>query len=513
MIIPEETAKPPIVEQRDVQQQPPTPSVSTTHYTPLQDESPPAYYGSTSQPTYAVPQPYYVDQRTDVSYRYGRSPTARFMIALSIAWIVSTLIAALIRSFAMVIWRWPGDWDGGRGPGGSDPHFEFDIPSGIGLSECIQGSAWTSNLIENDTRKDLNTGAAAPAQAAFDLSLKDAKLFLITRGQLSFGALDVITSPTQPSNTVTIVVEFLYAHPEVRNLAMACKLTRQFGQTAEGVGIFTPKWRNGHREREETVSFVTTVIFPEVAAGNEPLFVRGFETDVPNFRHRIADLESRIQFGSMTLKGSNEPMEIKSLSASTAELQSKNGYIRGLFNVTSSLVLETTNNLIEVAVTLHSAHGSKPACQVRTTNGPTEAVITLTSDSSFVGSSYTISTTTSNSDALIQIPSQPLNSNLYLTTTTTNGPAHVSLNEAFEGGLLLESPGAIVIKEDKAVEDPSGAGRKRNVVYSSKKRQGKQVLTGSVLWGPEKSRRGSPSGHGDGLVTIRNSNAPLTLEL
>ncbi|KAF9479396.1 hypothetical protein BDN70DRAFT_878879 [Pholiota conissans] len=514
MIIPDETAKTPIVEESEVQERS-RPSIS--QYTPLQPEgeSPPAYYGSNAQPTY-LPRntPYDVEDQASHSHQRRRSPGARLLRGLLIACIIWTLMALVFGSFTLLKReRKPNDWedsdnhDGAEEPDRTDPkpHFEYDIPSGLLLSDCVQGSAWIPHWSDD---------SSMGAHAAFDLSLEDAELFLISRGQLSSGTLDVITSPTQPSNTVRIVVDVHYAVEEAREMAMACKMARALGDEPEGVGIFTPRWRNEQTKRAGTISFETTVIFPEVAVGAEPLFVKTFTVEVPNTVQRFADINEKVRFGFLMLRASNEPIEVKSLNALNADVRNKNAHVRGIFNTTSSLVLETTNSLIEADVGLHSVNGSSPIFFAQSTNGPIDASFSLTSDTTTTNPSYSISTTTSNSDALIHIPNQPINSILYLTTTATNGPAHVFLNRAFEGGIWLESPGAIVIKEDKAVEDPSGARRKRIVAYKSGKRQGKQVIAGSVIWGAEGSPRwGGAAGHGDGVVTIRNSNAPLTLEL
>lgn len=67
------------------------------------------------------------------------------------------------------------------------------------------------------------------------------------------------------------------------------------------------------------------------------------------------------------------------------------------------------------------------------------------------------------------------------------------------------------------MEDPSGAGRRRLVDYTTGTPGGTQVMTGSVRWGAvEESGAqqwvGAP-GHGGGRVVMSTTNAPLTFEL
>lgn len=57
--------------------------------------------------------------------------------------------------------------------------------------------------------------------------------------------------------------------------------------------------------------FQTTVVLPEVATRDAPLFVRGFEIDAPNFVYRFADMNEKVHFGSLVLRGSNEPVDVK----------------------------------------------------------------------------------------------------------------------------------------------------------------------------------------------------------
>jgi len=57
--------------------------------------------------------------------------------------------------------------------------------------------------------------------------------------------------------------------------------------------------------------FETTVILPEVEAGSAPLQVKKFETDVPNTVHLIGDLNQKILFESLSLQGTNGPIDVQ----------------------------------------------------------------------------------------------------------------------------------------------------------------------------------------------------------
>ena len=57
--------------------------------------------------------------------------------------------------------------------------------------------------------------------------------------------------------------------------------------------------------------FGTTFILPEVEAGSAPLQIKKFETDVQNTVHRIGDLNQKILFDSLSLQGTNGPIEVQ----------------------------------------------------------------------------------------------------------------------------------------------------------------------------------------------------------
>lgn len=149
----------------------------------------------------------------------------------------------------------------------------------------------------------------------------------------------------------------------------------------------TPKWRNGWSEptREDRVVFETTITFPEVMTGVPPIRIKGLKVDVPLAPYKFADMNKKIFFDSLVLKGSSASIEVdvgiatffsllplltllisQSLSARNANIGTKNGAIRGLFNATKSLVMTTTNDEIYVNVGLD---GAEPVFTALTSNG------------------------------------------------------------------------------------------------------------------------------------------------
>lgn len=115
-----------------------------------------------------------------------------------------------------------------------------------------------------------------------------------------------------------------------------------------------------------------------------------------------------------------------------------------------------------------------------------KASISLTSVSD-VGGAFNVTTTTSNGPLAVDFPASPVDSKLTLSAKTSNSPAYVSLNPAYEGIFKLQtSPWfKAEVNVDKDVVDPSGKDRKRNVVIKDVVRGS---LSGSVNWDGEDGR-------------------------
>jgi hypothetical protein len=59
------------------------------------------------------------------------------------------------------------------------------------------------------------------------------------------------------------------------------------------------------------MTFETTVVLPEVEVDSAPRQIKKFETDVHNTVHRIGDLNQKIIFDSLSLRGTNGPINVQ----------------------------------------------------------------------------------------------------------------------------------------------------------------------------------------------------------
>jgi hypothetical protein len=331
-----------------------------------------------------------------------------------------------------------------------------------------------------------------------DLPLSAESLLLLSRGSNSAGNVEVVTSSDQDQDVATVEVVVSYASEDTRNDAKVCVLSQHGGI---GVGIFTPRWPfTFHR-----LHFATKVILPELSTSDSPLLINKFETNVVNTAHRVGDLNEKVLFQSLRLKGSNARIDVESVKADRGFIETSNAGISGVFNTSSFLVLSTTNAPVDADIGLSSVDASRPKLVLATTNAAVSSRISLISEKS-LGGLFDVVTSTSNGRLDIDFPAAPPDSILHLAGETSNAEVVVSLNPAYEGSFLLTTSNAEPqINSDENVIDPSGRNRKRSLNI---KQEGKGVALGDVFWDPEDvmvSKAGS--------VIIDTSNAKIDLNL
>ncbi|KAF8891093.1 hypothetical protein CPB84DRAFT_1383915 [Gymnopilus junonius] len=385
--------------------------------------------------------------------------------------------------------------------------YSYDVPQGVTLQQCVQGSEWSltslatpsSALIDiAQTNTEIHE-QSLQSKTSFDLPLSSETLFFLTRGQLLGGILHVETSPNQAQDSAKVNIVIRYDRPELRDLTKACVLSRRQGEN--GIGVFAPIWRRYPGSRY-SIRFEMTIILPEPTRSSAPFVIKNFETDIPNSAHMLDDLNGLASFDSISLRGSNGIIKADSLNATKGKIHTSNGGISGKFHSTHELVLETSNGPIKVAVELESDESS-PSLKARTSNGLVEAGVSLLSASAS-GGTFDVSLRTSNAPLRASFRDSPVDSHLKFEATTSNSPAFVSLNPAYEGSFHLRTSSSEgpAIRRRSGIEDPTGKGRSRQVVY---KLIGKKESIGDIYWGDKKTP--------NGMVDVRTSNGHLSLEV
>ncbi|KAF9012711.1 hypothetical protein BDQ17DRAFT_1344494 [Cyathus striatus] len=454
---------------------------------------PPPSYGSQSAQPYPTVQPYPVVEF--VVYR--QPPIVRFCRAFMIAALIWLLFSALVQSIVSL-----GNWSHRHRHGrwNSEWPTDYAVPVEISADHCFDW--WTTeSFTQNTSPTSSDSSTLYASKSTFELPLSSENLFLISRGPLSAGVADIVSSKDIDRDTVRVDVTVKYFREEIRDLVKVCNVARKDGE--HGVGIFSPsrpKW-SSRPSKEDHAHVEIVVTIPETLAYGRDI-VKGFETDLPNTVQRLDDFAAKIEFKRILLKGSNTPMYVKSVYAVDAKIKNSNGPIEGVFNVTKSLVLRTSNSPIEVDVgLLNKAKDATTQLDMHTSNGPLKSKISLLTPSK-QGGNFKVTAKTSNNVAELEFPASPVDSILELEAKSTNGPLTVSLNPAYEGKFSLSTTNSpAVVSQNKDVEDPSGKGRRRNISRSSVWKR----VQGQVSWSEKGGDRGN--------VIMTTSNSPVSLDL
>ncbi len=113
-----------------------------------------------------------------------------------------------------------------------DSIWKYEIPSNIITDTCVQGREWIH--APDNGAKYLKT-----SRTSFEIPLSADNIFFLSRGALSAGVVELVTSPNQAKDSVTINVVAEYHREYVRDLTKACLVSRDGNQ--QGVGLFVSK--------------------------------------------------------------------------------------------------------------------------------------------------------------------------------------------------------------------------------------------------------------------------------
>jgi len=415
-----------------------------------------------------------------------RRTVKRFIEALGIALLICFLFGLLSGSMDRLN-RFKAGHTGKTGWHNSAD--EWRIPSEFHSRECTERGDWfagTSGLYPYSS------------STSFYLPVSSDSLFLLSRGPLASGSVQILQTE-QAGDVARVNVTMGHYRVDAADSARVCVLTRRAGEN--GVGIFTPP-AGARRSLKENLYFHVTLQLP-ASSGSSPLLIKKLSTDLPNFSHEVGWLSETVEFEKIHLKGSNRFICVESLSAETAELETSKSPIEGSFNASASLSLITSNGHVNINVGLYNDNASRGTrLTVQTSNGWVRSAISLLSSNTVTNGQYDISTKTSNGALDVEFPVSPVNSTLHLEAKTSNSPARITLDSAYEGVFSARSSNNISpALEQLELEDPSGGRRPRVVERTA----GRGYVKGRVHY--------HPSGKASSWVDAQTSNGQLVLKL
>jgi hypothetical protein len=199
----------------------------------------------------------------------------------------------------------------------------------------------------------------------------------------------------------------------------------------------------------------------------------------------------------------------------------------GTFNTSSALEVKTSNSPINVVVNAFNPDNHAPTkVKLHTSNRLVSArsiscgvldsfpysflyaeLALLSTCHSQSNGSFFVTAHTSNSPLSVNFTEHAPDAQLKLQAHTSNAPAHVRLQPAFEGTFKLRtSIFPAHVSPDLDAEDPAGRGRKR-VVNVKTVGHGSRVVYGDAEWVPQDEE--APAGR----VEVSTSSSPLYVSL
>ncbi|KAL1741998.1 hypothetical protein HDZ31DRAFT_84452 [Schizophyllum fasciatum] len=392
---------------------------------------------------------------------------------------------------------------------------EYPIPEGVALVDC---PAW-------EISEDARVG-----RASFQFALPAHELFALARGPRSHGAIWVRQSD-DATDDVRVNVEMRSDSPTGFDHAKACLARRAGDEDTAGLGIFTKHWWDEPRHLH--TQFAIELVLPK-RAGDEVLQVHNLTTDLPIFKHTIADLADTVLFESLTLRTTDASIYTQSLHAHQASILTTNAAIDGTYLADAHLALRTANGRIAaiataatldaatangaiegaytarraLALVTQNAHihatfalenddpaGPPARAKLQTTNGQIRAAgdLSVADSPAFTSTatpSFAIDAHTTNGALALDLLAAPLDSALALDAHTTMGRADVRLPPTYEGAFDARTSLARVHvqPQDGGEGGGEGGGRGRRAVRLE--RNTANHVRGTVGWSEEGRKRG-----------------------
>jgi len=226
------------------------------------------------------------------------------------------------------------------------------------------------------------------------------------------------------------------------------------------------------------------------------------KTNLPFFFHNFV---TPIEFSEVEIEAEHNEIIAEDLRAGNLTIRTENAPIKGHYNVSSSLTLTTSNAPIDVSIdAYHFTRHWASRVKLATSNARLDATLKLHNGTSI--GLFHVNAKTSNSPLAVTVLESPLDAAVRVSATTSNAPARLELDAAFEGHFAAVTSNAVpAVNLKEGVEDPSGAGRERVVEqsYSSPK-----IAGGAVAWGVSPGKKHLKSSAG-----VSTSNHPVAIIL
>jgi len=242
-----------------------------------------------------------------------------------------------------------------------------------------------------------------------------------------------------------------------------------------GLSIFIPS-----NIDDDSLALHINVVLPQVNST-----ISSFTTSLPMFSQDFDDLRQYLSFDQFNLQGSHCPINCKSLQAPQISVTNTLAHIRGSFNVTDSLLLDSIKGSIITDITLSPRSGlTQPTMlSLVTGNSTINASITLNAlvNTSISSSLPTFVAQVQNFDGPLQVDvaydNASLPSPFQLKVQNNGAPSIISMDSTFQGFFNAQTKLSKVLVSD-AVDPQKNPSRTFEYDVSSS-----NIAVGWVGWG------------------------------
>jgi len=222
-----------------------------------------------------------------------------------------------------------------------------------------------------------------------------------------------------------------YQH-KTSDLVRVCVIETSDDHNTTGIGFSTniPP----HTSIHSNFFLDVTVILPSSDSGKK----LDLQVDLPTFTQEF-DTEDLV-FRDVSIVTGKPVFAVSALNAQTMSVKTFDAPIKGVFNVSQSLALQTTNSYIDANVTLQNwDHKIPTQLDLSNFNSEIRSSVTLLASTDYA--KFDVNVAAPNTALNLDIPSLPPGTKLHLRSATTEKSSVVSLPSQYTGKFYLANFG------------------------------------------------------------------------
>ncbi|KAG0146210.1 hypothetical protein CROQUDRAFT_92976 [Cronartium quercuum f. sp. fusiforme G11] len=376
-----------------------------------------------------------------------------------------------------------------------------EIPQNEGHVIACANFTTASSLPGNNLRSEANFAFKNRRHQPQSLFIHSKGSF--AKGRIMIGLIDdeqEEEGEISEEKSVKVEIIALFNDEALIDLMNICEVSKrseneELGRQA-GLAIYTPSPEVGPYP-DSDLEFRINILIPKSISSLE------IRSDL--FSIKTDDL-SFIKFNTIDFGTTVGSITIENVWSHAIRIRTNNGHVEGVFNVSKSLSLATTNGAINAQVALFPLTKKDQDLPDLPPNPPSRGL-----PSSTTNLSTSVHATTTNGAVVLQYIHHPIDQTLFSFVSSTNGKASVEHTPSFEGDFEAETVwGSATVKGPKSNRDPKGLNRQRKkVIRTDRDELGYRHISGSVWWDGDE---GIKKGKGDSVVKTTLGAAQIVFD-